>query len=68
MNVWERRHKYRFDMVKEMVNYALNVSSDTESNEYKDALLYWASEISEKYKADWIKKNGDLNEKTEGIT
>ena len=57
MNYWERRRKYALDAISAMVSYANSINPDKESQEYKEALLYWADNLSDKYKEDWEKQH-----------
>lgn len=66
MNKWEKRRKFSLDSINAMVTYAKSINSDTESDEYKDALFYWATDLSNSYQKEWELENGSLEEETDG--
>lgn len=66
MNKWEKRRKFRFDIIKAMIDYAKAIDPNENSEDYKDALFYWATELSDDYKIKWELENGSLEEETDG--
>lgn len=66
MNIWEKRRKYTLDMINAMIEYGKSINSDTDSEEYKEALFYFASDLSDDFKKCWEKDNGSLEEDKDG--
>lgn len=61
MNKWEKQRKYTLDMIDAMIKYAQGISSDPNSKAYEYALMYFATEMSDDYKKNWEKINGQLD-------
>lgn len=66
MNKWSKRRKFTFDMISAMIKYAESINPDKESEEYKEALFYWATDLSDDYKKYWELEHGSLEEETDG--
>lgn len=66
MNKYELHRKYTLDMIDAMIKYAKNINPNTDSDEYKNALFDFATELIDDYKTNWEADNGKLEEITNG--
>lgn len=61
MDIFELKKQRQLDEVKAMVDYALSVNSDTDSDEYKTALWYWVHNLLDDYRKAWKPHLGGNN-------
>lgn len=62
MNKYELKRKFTLDYITAMTVYAESINPDHESEDYKLALWNWVQDEFDKYKENWEKANGKLEE------